>query len=99
MKLTTQDKILDISVNLARVSEWILSENKKNRVDQFLKESQKYLSSISKGSVSKRFLPTLALFKKEFKKLVVDRNKADKEEWAERVLTWANILQHRARLA
>ncbi len=99
MNISNRDKILDISVNLARVSDWIFSESKRNRVDQFLKESREYLLTISAESVSSRFKPTLIRFKKEFAELLKDRDKSDKEEWAEKALTWANILQHRAQLA
>lgn len=96
-----KDRILDISVNLARVSDWILSESKRRQVlvDQFLIETKNFLKDLSKENVSSRFLPTLELFKLEFEKLVKDRNQKDKEEWAERALTWANILQHRSGLA
>ncbi len=95
-----KDRILDISVNLARISDWILSENqrKQNLVDQFLAETKNFLKDLSKSNVSSRFLPTLEQFKLEFEKLIKDRNQKDKEEWAERALTWANILQHRAAL-
>lgn len=101
MTISSGDKILDISVNLARVSDWVISENgsKKRRVDQFLKETELFVASIHASDVSDKFRPTLLLFRKEFKKLLRDRNQADREDWAERALTWANILQHRAKLA
>lgn len=98
-KLSATDTILDISVNLARVSDWILSDNKQRRVDQFLDETKFFLSLLPTESVSERFRPTLLRFKSEFQQLLSERNSADKQEWAERVLTWANILQHRAKLA
>lgn len=95
-----RDRILDISVNLARVSEWILSENerKQSLVDQFLIETNNFVKDISKKNISSSFLPTLEQFKLEFEKLKKDRKQRDKKEWAERALTWANILQHRSSL-
>lgn len=99
--VSNKDKILDISVNLARVSDWIFSENpsKQKRVDQFLQETKTFLVDLSKRRVSPRFEPTLIQFKKEFEELLKNRNRIRKNEWAERALTWANILQHRAKLA
>lgn len=101
MKLSIRDTILNISVNLARISDWVLSENgsKNRRVDQFLKETELFVASIHTSDVSGKFIPTLLLFRKEFKKLLQERNAIDTYDWAERALTWANILQHRAKLA
>lgn len=101
MSNSNKNKILDISVNLARVSDWVLSESpqKQRRVDQFLEETKKFVLGLSKDRFASGFQPTLILFKREFEKLVRDRSQSDKTEWAERALTWANILQHRAKLA
>ncbi len=96
--LSSKDKILDISVNLARVSEWILSDSKSGRVDQFLKETKYSLQSIDSEQVPPDFKPTLKSFRQEFKKLLKDKRTEKKEEWAEIALTWANILQHRSSL-
>lgn len=100
-KLSPKEKILDISVNLARVSDWILSDGaqKQRRVDQFLQETKLYILSLLHDNVSIRFQKTRERFYKEFDELLRDRNQNDKYEWAERALTWANILQHRAKLA
>lgn len=100
-KLSPKDKILDISVNLARVSDWILYESpqKQRRVNQFLQEIENYAISLFHDDVSVRFQKTRKQFLEEFKKLLKDRDQKDKYDWAERALTWANILQHRAKLA
>lgn len=100
-KLSPKDKILDISVNLARVSDWILydSKQKQRRVNQFLQETESYALSLFHDDVSTRFRKTREQFLEEFKKLLKDRDQKDKYDWAERALTWANILQHRAKLA
>ncbi len=97
--ISSKDKILDISVNLARVSDWILNERKQKLIDQFLKETQRFVSELSNEHVSTRFRPTLDIFKNELERLLRDRNTNDRQDWAERALTWANILQHRAKLA
>ena len=98
-KLSPEDIILDISVNLARVSDWILSENKQRRIDQFLEETREFLLLLPAEKVSERFAPTLLRFRRDFELLQLERTTADKKDWAERALTWANILQHRAKLA
>ena len=99
--VSNKDKILDISVNLARVSDWAASQNlqKKIRVDQFLSETDGFVRSINANGVSSKFKPTWVKFSSEFKKLLQNRDSEDKLEWAEKALTWANILQHRAKLA
>lgn len=99
--INKKDKILDISVNLARVSDWALSESpqKQRRVDQFLQETKEFIKEISLTNISSRFRPTFVSFQTEFRKLLHDRHQSDKMDWAERALTWANILQHRAKLA
>ena len=95
----TTNKILDISVNLARVSDWILSESnqKQARVDQFLEETDQFIAEVA--NVSDSFKPTFERFKKEFNQLLKDRNNPNRYDWAEKALTWANILSHRAKLA
>lgn len=97
--MTNKDKILDISVNLARVSDWVFSENeqKQRRVDQFLEQTDEILSSIKKNGVNPSFRPTLLNFQRDFKKLLEEKGKLAKYDWAEIALTWANILQHRSK--
>lgn len=99
--MTNKDKILDISVNLARVSDWILSENKEKqkRVDQFLKETHEILSSINQSEINDSFKSTFSAFNNEFEKLLTGKGKIKRDEWAETALTWANILQHRSKFA
>ncbi len=99
--LTNEHKFLDISVNLARISDWIFSDNsrRQQRVDQFLEEIQEYIETIHKDALSSRFRSTYQQFEIEFTKLLKERSTSNKADWAERALTWANILQHRAKLA
>lgn len=101
MQTSTKDLILDISVNLARVSDWTLSDSelKKARVEQFLNETKEFVERINENSLSDKFRGTFLRFKEEFKEMLTEKNSTDKEEWAEKALTWANILQHRSALA
>jgi len=94
--MTAQELILNIAVNLGRLSRWA-SEGKTSRIDQFLAETQEYLTELEKASKNEQFMHTLDSFRNNFKKLK-DNPKRD-ELWAEDALTWANILTHRAKLA
>ncbi len=86
---------LNIAVNLGRLCRWAL-EGRKARVEQFLAQTEEYLKDLESVPKSNRFLSTYEWFKNDFERLSRDvRMDAD---WAESVLTWANILSHRASL-
>ena len=87
---------LNIAVNLGRLCRWAM-EGRKARVDQFLIETQEYLKVLESAPKSDRFLPTYEWFKRDFEFL--SHNVHLDEDWAESMLTWANILTHRASLA
>lgn len=93
-------QILNVSVNLARVSQWVVDGNKEDLVDKVVNQTDSYLSDLKLQNISEAFKPTLERFIKDFNKLknrkITSENKL---EWAERTLTWASILQHRAKLA
>lgn len=93
--MIAKDLVLNIAVNLDRLSRFSL-EGREKRVQQFLDDTDYYLQQLE-DSVSNKFLPTLEKFKTEFMGLKTNRNYD--EVWAEKALTWANILQHRAKLA
>ncbi|MBF0484796.1 MAG: hypothetical protein HQL25_08850 [Candidatus Omnitrophica bacterium] len=86
---------LNIAVNLGRLCRWCM-EGRRSRIDQFLDETDKYLKDLDAAQKSPRFLPTYEWFKKDFEFL--RNNVRVDEEWAESMLTWANILTHRASL-
>lgn len=94
-------QILNISVNLARLSQWVYEDyNQRSQlIDKFLEQTANYIDDLAKQRISKDFEPTLKRVKKEFTNLKRSINKEDKLHWAEKALTWANILQHRAKLA
>lgn len=94
--MNAQDLILNIAVNLGRLSRWAM-EGKGTRVNQFLIETEQYLNQLENVPKSPKFDPTFQTFKLKFNRLKNDI-KLDKF-WAEDVLTWANILTHRAKLA
>lgn len=94
--MKAQDLVLNIAVNLGRMSRWALERNER-RIDQFLEESEMYLNELENMGVSARFKPTLEVFERKFKELKAGV-KTDRD-WPEDVLTWANILTHRAKFA
>lgn len=100
--LPLDKQILNISVNMARLSEWVEDSyiSHKSLIDIFIGQTENYLNDLSNQNVSEEFKTTLKRFRMEFGKL---KNEVEDEKvklyWAERALTWANILQHRAKLA
>ena len=94
--MTAQEITLNIAVNLGRLARWV-GEGKTIRVDQFLAETGEFLIQLETTPKSVRFNKTFLIFKNKFELLRNNKNRND--EWAEEVLTWANILTHRAKLA
>lgn len=94
--MNAQDLVLNIAVNLGRISRWA-TEGKTARIQQFLKETESYLLELEKSPKSEKFEPTLKVFKNKFKML--NSSKDYNYNFADDTLTWANILSHRAKLA
>ena len=93
--MDARELTLNIAVNLGRLSRWCM-EGRRARVDQFLAETEEYVKALEVVSKSSRFMPTYEWFKKDFGSL---RNNIRMDaDWAESMLTWANILTHRASL-
>ncbi len=94
--MNAEEITLNIAVNLGRLARWV-SEGKTLRVNQFLVETDEYIGQLDRADKNKRFEKTFESFKKTFSQLKQD-NKLD-DAWAERALTWSNILTHRAKFA
>jgi len=94
--MNAKEITLNIAVNLGRLCRWAM-EGRKARLDQFLAETGEYVKALEAAPKSERFLPTYEWFKKDFESL--SQNVQMDEDWAESMLTWANILSHRAQLA
>jgi dihydroxyacetone kinase-like predicted kinase len=88
--------ILNIAVNLGRLSRWAI-ENRRSRIEQFLSQTEDYIKELEVAPKSPRFLSTYQWFRTDFERL--RQNVRMDEDWAESMLTWANILTHRASLA
>lgn len=95
-------KILDIGMNLNRVGNLAADdyEKKKKRINIFLTETKEYINSINKSSLPNPFKKTFAKFLKEYS--LLEKRKIKKQDdqlkWAEDMMTWGNILTHRAKL-
>ena len=95
-RMSAKEITLNIAVNLGRLCRWAM-EGRRSRVDQFLTETNEYLKALESAPKSSRFLPTYDWFKEDFN--ILSQNVRMDEDWAESMLTWANILTHRASLA
>ena len=93
--MEAKELTLNIAVNLGRLCRWCM-EGRRLRVDQFLAETEEYVRALEAAPKSGQFLPTYEWFKKDFEFL--RHNVQMDADWAEAVLTWANILSHRASL-
>ena len=100
--MSNKAKILDIAMNLNRVGNLAADdyEKKKKRIDIFLEETNEYIDSIDKSSLSKSFQRTFDKFLKEYLLLEKENIKthAEKLYWAEQMMTWGNILTHRIKI-
>ena len=94
--MNAQDLTLNIAVNLGRLSRWA-TENKELRIKQFLAETEGYINQLEKAPKNARFNQTLEIFLNKFNQLKQQSN--HDLYWADDMLTWANILTHRAKFA
>lgn len=100
--MSVSDRIMDISLNLARVGNWTADsyEQKKTLIERFVSQTNRYVEEVPQSQLSSGMVPLFIRFKSEFEQLQEEKiTEENKDEWAEKVLTWANILQHRAKLA
>jgi|GEM_PF-565845 len=93
--MDAKDLTLNIAVNLGRMARWAI-EGKTKRIEQFMVETERYLIELENVSRGPRFEKTYKIFKQRFK--AFKNNSHHDAAWAEELLTWANILTHRAKL-
>lgn len=95
-------RILDIAMNLNRIGNWAADDfyGKKKRIEAFLNQTNHYVSSVNSLSFSQPFQKTLKKFLSEYKELEREGRKGPQDQlfWAEKLMTWGNILTHRSRL-
>ena len=106
-------QVLNISVNMGRISNWIVSldqlfrdkgvevyQSRVNLISKMIVQTESYLKDLESQNISDGFKNTLSRFKEDFNKINMQTITKDNQlYWAEKALTWANILQHRAKLA
>lgn len=110
--LSLELQISNIAVNIGRIGNWVLNlfELKKAKgekvfhgrlelINKIITQTDSYLNDFLKQKYSDRLTFTLERFKNDFEKLKEDQiNEKNYLYWGEKALTWANILQHRAKL-
>lgn len=102
MNTDKKAQILDIAMNLNRIGNWAADgyQVKKKRILFFLDQTADYLSSLNSREFKPPFKKTFDRFCEEFGKLEKEGKIGPKNElyWAEKMMTWGNILTHRAKL-
>lgn len=93
--MTASDLTLNIALNMGRLSRFAL-DGRERRVKQFIEDSEQYIRELENSEINEKFKPTLERFKKDW---ILLKKSPVNYDWAEKALTWANILQHRAKLA
>lgn len=89
-------RIMDIAMNLARIGNWAADDfdGKEKRIWQFFNQTKQYLDALDFSAYAPRVQRTLRAFRKTF----TEPAPHEKNQWAEKMLTWSNILTHRAKL-
>lgn len=95
--MTQRELVLDIAMNLTRIGNWAADgyEARKKRIEQFLSETDQMVEQLKTMDFSTRFETTRKAFLKAFSRLKKSRKDID---WGEDMMTWGNILTHRASL-
>lgn len=101
LDLPVRTQVLNISVNMARMGELVLKfgNTRTQLMTRFLDQTNTYLNDLVNLNISNSFKPTLNKFQAEFKKLKNEKiSEGNKLVWAEKAITWADILQIRSKL-
>jgi len=89
----TKQTVMDIAMNLNRIGNWVADDfnQNKTKINLFIKNTDGYISTL--GKFSNSFIDTWENFIKVYPKM-----KDDPQNNAENLMTWGNILTHRASL-
>lgn len=97
-----KQKILDIAMNLNRIGNWAADDylGKRKRIKTFVSNTTVYIKSLDAASFKTPFKTTWDEFLKEYALLENEGIKGSKNplHWAEKMMTWGNILTHRSKL-
>ena len=94
--------ILDIAMNLTRIGNWADDgyDAKNKRIRLFMEQTHTYIDEVRRERMTHRFKKTFDAFYPVFQRLSKEASPkpADTVTWAETMMTWGNILTHRASL-
>jgi hypothetical protein len=100
--MSNEQTILAIAMNLTRMGNWAADgySAKRKRIETFLEQTKGLVSSIEADTSRLSSHRTLRLFLRNFHALAEEAKQVpdDEQWWAERMMTWGNILTHRAKL-
>lgn len=99
--MDNKTKVLDIAMNLNRIGNWAADgySNRQARIHLVLDQTSGYIASIKRLIEATPLQPTFYRFLKEYTVLEKEgRSPKDEIVWAEKMMTWGNILTHRAKL-
>ena len=92
--------ILDIAMNLNRIGNWAADDydKKQRRILLFLDQTKEYIETLDQTTYPEKFIPTMNVFLPKFQSLLKEgtSHPANLDVWAEEMMTWGNILTHRA---
>lgn len=90
---STKQTILDIAMNLNRIGNWVADDfdGNQKKINVFINNTDGYISDVK--NLSDKFKSTWSNFMGAY--LLMKNNPKDN---AENLMTWGNILTHRAKL-
>lgn len=88
----TKQTVMDIAMNLNRIGNWVADDFEMNqkKIKLFIINTDSYITNIQ--NLNDKFIPTWVNFMKVYPNL-----KRNLENNAENLMTWGNILTHRAK--
>ena len=98
--LDKKSVILDIAMNLNRIGNYAADnfEATRERVKMFINQTSQYIDDLKNEEFNESFKETYQNFLAEYRSLEKLEENKDKFRWAEKMMTWGNILTHRAKL-
>jgi len=100
--MDTRAKVLDIAMNLNRMGNWAADDysGKRERIKTFLGNTTVHLRSLDNLAFPSPFAETFSDFTNVYSSLEKEGLKGpeDPMAWAEKMMTWGNILTHRSKL-
>lgn len=100
--VNTKQHILDIAMNLTRIGNWAADgyDAKNKRIKVFMDQTNSYINEVRNTELSGQFKQTFDAFYPLFQRLYKEASPKPTHTlvWAETMMTWGNILTHRASL-